>query len=154
MLARFDADVLAHHPQWLLLSAGVVEVRRTYQPDRASDRVPLDEYVANLTTMVSRALRAGMQIILLEPTPHARSVTCSPPDVTLQDVHTLTHQYGTAMMQLAQQMGIAFLPLFEAMLSMEHRLAGHASLYADEVHLNARGDLLYSQLVYDYLDAR
>src|SRR5215208_7968568 len=32
MLAHFDADILAHHPQWLLLSAGVVEVRRVYQP--------------------------------------------------------------------------------------------------------------------------
>src|SRR5688500_10524649 len=32
MLARFDTDILAHDPQWLLLSAGVVEVRRTYQP--------------------------------------------------------------------------------------------------------------------------
>src|SRR5687768_17018025 len=31
MSARFDADVLAHQPHWLLLSAGVVEVRRVYQ---------------------------------------------------------------------------------------------------------------------------
>ena len=47
--ARFDADILAHQPHWLLLSAGVVEVRRVYQPDRAQERVPLDEYVSNLT---------------------------------------------------------------------------------------------------------
>ncbi|HEY9528492.1 MAG TPA: hypothetical protein VIR02_15480, partial [Anaerolineales bacterium] len=43
MMARFDADVLAHHPHWLLLSAGVVEVRRIYQLDRASERVPFEE---------------------------------------------------------------------------------------------------------------
>src|SRR5215208_4137925 len=56
MLARFETDILAHQPQWLLLSAGVVEVRRVYQPDREQDRVPLDEYVANLTAMTTEAL--------------------------------------------------------------------------------------------------
>jgi lysophospholipase L1-like esterase len=154
MLARFDADVLAHSPQWLLLSAGVVEVRRIYQPDRASDRVHLDEYVANLTMMISRALNADMQVILLEPTPHARPVTGSPPEVALEDVNTVTRQYVTAMAQTAQEMGVGFVSLFETFLSMEHHLAGQASLYADEVHLNTRGDLLYSQLVYQYLDSR
>jgi lysophospholipase L1-like esterase len=153
MLARFDADILAHSPQWLLLSAGVVEVRRTYQPDRESERVPLNEYVINLTMMISRALKAGTQVILLEPTPHACPVTGSPPEVTLQDVHNLTREYSAAMAQVAQEMRVGFVPLFEKMLRIEHRLASEASLYADEVHLNARGDLLYSQLIYQYLDA-
>jgi lysophospholipase L1-like esterase len=153
MLARFEADILAHSPQWLLLSAGVVEVRRNYQPDRASDRVPLNEYRSNLSAMVSGALTAGVQVILLEPTPHKRRITGSPPDVTLQDVHILTQQYAMAMRQVAHEMGVGFVPLFEPFLHIEQRLASGASLYADEVHLNARGDLLYSQLVYQYLDS-
>jgi lysophospholipase L1-like esterase len=154
MLARFDTDVLAHRPQWLMLSAGVVEVRRIYQPDRTSDVVPLDEYVANLTTMVSRALHMGVQVILLEPTPHARPVTGGPPEVTLQDVNTLTRHYAMAMQQVAQGTQVGFVPLFERFLHVEGHLAGEVSLYADEVHLNARGDLLYAQLVYQYLESR
>ena len=153
MLARFDADVLANQPQWLLLSAGVVEVRRTYQPDRASEWVPLDEYISNLTIMISKALDVGLQVILLEPTPHARAVTDGPPVVTLQNVNNLTRQYTTAMAQVAQETSVGFVSLFETFLEIENRLGGKASLYADEVHLNARGDLLYSQLVYQYLDA-
>jgi lysophospholipase L1-like esterase len=153
MLGRFAADILAHHPQWLLLSAGVVEVRRTYQLDRASDRVPLNEYISNLSAMVSGALNAGMQVILLEPTPHTRPVTGGSPEVTLQDVNSLTQQYAKAMMQVAQQTQVGFVPLFETFLDIEHRLAGDASLYADEVHLNAKGDLLYSQMVFEYLDS-
>ena len=153
MLARFDADILAHHPQWLLLSAGVVEVRRKYQPDRVSERVSLEEYVTNLTLMITGALRENLQVILLEPTPHARPVTDGPRDLTLEDVHTLTRQYGTAMRQVAQEMAVGFVFLFHEFLRMERQLAGDASLYADEVHLNARGDMLYSQLVYQYLDA-
>jgi lysophospholipase L1-like esterase len=152
MLARFDADILAHHPHWLLLSAGVVEVRRVYQPDRASERVPLEEYAANLTTMTTRALNAHMQVILLEPTPHAQPVTDGPPEVTLQEVNRLTRQYATAMRQVAQNMRVGFVSLFDPMLAMESRLGGDASLYADEVHLGAMGDLLYSQLVYQYLN--
>ena len=152
MLARFDADVLAHRPQWLMLSAGVVEVRRTYQPDRVSEVVPLEEYVANLTAMVSRARNVGAQVILLGPTPHARHVTGGPPEVTLQDVNTLTRQYATAMQQVAQELQVGFVPLLETFLHVEAHLAGEGSLYADEVHLNARGDLLYSQLVFRYLE--
>ena len=154
MLARFDADILTHEPQWLLVSAGVVEVRRIYQPDRASEVVLLDEYVANLELMISRALNTGVRVILLEPTPHARPVTGGPPEVTLQDVNNLTREYAMAMKQVAQEKRVGFVPLFDTMLLVEQRLAGEASLYADEVHLNARGDLLYSQLVYQYLESR
>ena len=153
MLARFDADILAHHPQWLLLSAGVVEVRRTYQPDREQERVSLDEYLVNLTMMITRALNANMQVILLEPTPHARPVMDGPPEVSLEDVNTLTGQYAKVMLQVAQEMQVGFVSMFDEFLRLERELAGDASLYADEVHLNALGDLLYSQLVYQYLNS-
>lgn len=153
MLARFDADVLTHGPQWLMLSSGVVEVRRTYQPDRASARVSVDEYIANLSMMISKALKEGTQVILLEPTPHDRTVTDGPPDVTVQDVNDLTRRYAMAMKEVAHEMKVEFVPLFEKFLDIENRLAGTASLYADEVHLNARGDLLYSHMVYEYLNS-
>ena len=153
MWARFDSDILAQQPQWLLVSAGVVEVRRTYQPDRTGDRVSIDEYVANLSLMISRALKENVQVILLEPTPHAGPVTNGPPEVTLQEVNNLTCRYAAAMMKVAQEKHVGFVPLFEKFLEIENRLGGEASLYADEVHLNARGDLLYSQIVYEYLDS-
>ncbi len=153
MLARFDADILAYHPQWLLLSAGVVEVRRNYQPDRVRERVSLEEYVTNLTLMITAALRVNLPVILLEPTPHARPVTDAPREVTLEDVNTLTRQYAAAARQVTQEMGVGFVSLFDEFLRIEDQLADETSLYADEVHLNARGDMLYSQLVYQYLDA-
>jgi len=152
MLARFEADVLAHRPDWLFLSAGVVEVRRVYQRDREQDRVPLDEYVANLTAITARALDSNVRVILLEPTPHLRPVKDGPTDAMVEDVNTLTRQYAAAMKQIAQNMGVGFVPLLEIFLDMENRLRGEASLYADEVHLGPLGDLLYAQLVYQYLD--
>ena len=154
MLTRFETDILSCRPQWLFLSAGVVEVRRVYQPDREQDRVPIDEYVRNLTALTNRALDCHIEVILLEPTPHHRPVTDGPPAVTLEQVNALTRQYADAMMQVARNLGVGFVPLFETFLDMERRLAGEASLYADEVHLGALGDLLYSQLVYQYLDSQ
>jgi lysophospholipase L1-like esterase len=152
MLARLETDILAHQPHWLLLSAGVVEVRRTYQPDREPECVPLAEYSANLTNMITRALNANTRVILLEPTPHRRPVTEGPPEVTLEEVNGLTLQYAQAMRQVARKTEVEFVPLFETFLEMERRLAGGASLYADEVHLGPLGDLLYSKLVYQYLE--
>ena len=115
--------------------------------------VLLDEYVANLKRMIARARNIGAQVVLLEPTPHVQPVTGGPPDATLQDVHNLTRQYAKAMRQAAQENRVGFVALFDTILLLERRLAGEASLYADEVHLNARGDLLYSQLVYQYLES-
>ena len=152
MLARFETDVLVHNPNWLLLSAGVVEVRRMYQLDRQAERVPIDEYIANLTQMSMEAANAGAQVVLLEPTPHARPVMDGPPGLTLEEVNSLTRHYATAMSQVAQQTEAGFVQLFEPFLAMESRLGVERSLYADDVHLGPRGDLFYSQLVYQYLD--
>jgi lysophospholipase L1-like esterase len=152
MLARFEADILRHRPDWLLLSAGAVEVRRTYQPDREADRVSVPEYAENLSVMTSRARTSDIQVILLEPTPHRRPVTDGPPEVTLDDVNALTRHYAAAMKDVAQHEGAGFIPLFDPFLEMEQRLAGAASLFADEVHLSPLGDLLYSQVVFQYLE--
>lgn len=154
MLARFESDILTHRPHWLLLSAGVVEVRRTYQPDRERDRVSIAEYADNLAMMASQARHFNIQVVLLEPTPHLRPVTDGPPEVTLHDVNALTRQYATAMLELAQNVGAGFVALFDVFLEMEHRLGGAASLYADEVHLAPLGDLLYSQVVFQYLKSQ
>jgi hypothetical protein len=71
--------------------------------------------------------------------------------VTVEDVNILTHRYATAMRRVAQDMGVGFVSLFDEFRRIEQALSGNGSLYADEVHLNATGDLLYSQLVFAYL---
>jgi hypothetical protein len=72
----------------------------------------------------------------------------------LEDVNGRTREYAAAMMQVAEPIGVGFVSLFETFLDMEERLKGAASLYADEVHLGALGDLLYSQMLYQYLDSQ
>ncbi len=153
MLARLETDALAHRPQWLLLNVGVVDVRRSFQPARASEAVPLDEYTTNLATMTRWAQQRGVSIVFLEPTPHIRPPTGAPPDVTVEEVNVLTQRYAAAMAQVARQTSVGFVALFEHFQRMQATMVAQSmSLYADEVHLNLLGDLLYAQLVCAYLD--
>jgi hypothetical protein len=58
------------------------------------------------------------------------------------------------MTQVARETGVGFVSLFESFLRIENLFSDGKSLYADEVHLNATGDLLYARLVYEYLEAQ
>lgn len=152
MLARLD-DVVRHHPDWLLLSAGVVDMRRAFQPERASEAVPLEEYRANIATMVRRAQEGGSRVVLLEPTPHVRPPAGASAEVRVEDVNALTRQYAGAVEAVARETGAYLVPLFETFLDIQ--ATGRArepafTLYADDVHLNLPGDLLYMQQVYTF----
>ena len=59
MLARFEADVLAHEPTWVTISAGCND---------ALQAVGLPEYAASMTSMIDSALGAGISVGLLTPT--------------------------------------------------------------------------------------
>lgn len=155
MLARLD-DVVRHHPDWVLLSAGVVAVRRTFQLDRASEAVPLEEYRANMATMVRRAQEGGSRVVLLEPTPHVRPPAGTSAEVWVEDVNALTREYAGAVAAVARETGAYFVPLFAEFLDIQ--AAGQVrepafTLYADDVHLNLPGDLLYMRQVYAFLEA-
>lgn len=119
MLARLDTDVLAHHPNWLLLSAGVVDVRRTFQPARASEAVSLDEYAANISTITRRAQTAGARVILLEPTPVFRAPIGAPAETMVEAVNALMWRYGAAMAKAAEENRAGFVPLFETFRRIE-----------------------------------
>jgi lysophospholipase L1-like esterase len=59
MLARLDSDVLAQHPDWMTLSCGVNDVWFG---------LPLDQYKANITQIVEKALVANVKVVILTAT--------------------------------------------------------------------------------------
>jgi len=63
MLSRFPNAVVAHNPDWVLISSGINDAWRT-----GSAGVPVDDYATNVTTMVDLAEQAGAQVILLTAT--------------------------------------------------------------------------------------
>ena len=59
MLARMDADVIANHPDWMILSCGVNDVW--------SD-LPLEKYKQNMTQIVDKAQAANIKVVILTAT--------------------------------------------------------------------------------------
>ena len=62
MLARLEKDVLQHKPDWMTLSCGVNDV---WHGNRGVD---LKSYKKNITEIVTRAHKAGVQVMLLTST--------------------------------------------------------------------------------------
>ncbi len=62
MLARLENDVLRHKPDWMTLSCGVNDV---WHGKRGVD---LESYKKNITEIVNRAHKAGVQVMLLTST--------------------------------------------------------------------------------------
>jgi len=101
-----------------------------------------------------RLIGASVRVILLEPTPHSRPPSGAEPDVHLHSVNLATSRYAAVMRQIAAECDAGVVGLFQPMLEMEQRLSRREpadTLYGDEVHLNLMGDLMYSQLVLDFL---
>lgn len=70
MLARVDADVISHKPQWLLLSCGVNDVwhfklrlgKQTFQG------VSLEDYKKNITAIIDKVRAADIKVMILTAT--------------------------------------------------------------------------------------
>ena len=154
LLERLSNDVLIHRPDWCLISIGLVDVRRSFQPERAAEAVPLEEYRANLRKITRQLQENDVRVLLLEPTPHSRPPTGADKNIELRAVNEATQTYGAAMAEVASECRVGLVRLFEPVARLERRLSAKSSpatLYADEVHLNRIGDFLYSQLVFDWL---
>ena len=65
MLARLEKDVLSKKPDYMFLSCGVNDAPNGID----NPGVPLAEYRRNMTEIINRAKKAGVTVILLEPTP-------------------------------------------------------------------------------------
>jgi len=151
---RLESDVLVHRPQWCLLSTGLVDVRRAFQPERGAEAVNLEEYESNLRDMTRKSIDVGSHIVLLEPTPHSRPPAGASAHAQLSAVNDATLSYVAAMRKIAAECDVGAVRLFQPILEVEQRLNGRtpaSTLYADEVHLNLLGDVMYSELVLDFL---
>ena len=70
MLARLDADVISHKPQWMTLSCGVNDVWhfKLCLGKRTFEGVPLEDYKKNITAIIDKAQAAHMKVMILTST--------------------------------------------------------------------------------------
>jgi lysophospholipase L1-like esterase len=156
-LKRFDKDVLSLRPHMVLIQFGIndsaVDVWR--KPPATQPRVPLDEYAANLKTMVRRLRDAGAEVVLMTPnpvrwTPELRQLYSSPPyDPSDPDGwNVLLRDYAAAVRRLAAAEKVELVDVYTA---FEHYGAQPGQsmddLLLDGMHPNARGHRLIADLI-------
>jgi len=66
MLARIDNSVIAHHPDWMLLSCGVNDI--WHGAEDPTKGVELPAYKVNMTQMIDMAQAAGIKVGLMSIT--------------------------------------------------------------------------------------
>ena len=65
---RFDKAVLAHHPDWVSLNFGLNDAYQD-KGEGTSSRIPLENYIANLTYFITEIKKINGKVILLTPNP-------------------------------------------------------------------------------------
>ncbi len=70
MLARLDRDVLAKHPQWMVLSCGVNDVWhfKLKLGNRTFHGVPLEDFKKNITAIIDQAQAQKIKVLILTAT--------------------------------------------------------------------------------------
>lgn len=136
MLERLDRDVLAHKPQWMLLSCGVNDVWH------GENGVPLPQYKENITKLVDKAQAAGVNVIILASTLIGEDLN--------GDNNRKLNEYNDFLKSLAAEKGLPFVDLNSVMrqrinaMEADGRTPG-TLLTVDGVHMNPAGNMIMAE---------
>jgi lysophospholipase L1-like esterase len=147
-LARFERDVLVCRPGLVIIQFGINDstLDLWQDPPVTEPRVPLADFIANLTTMIRRLRAVGAQAVLLTPNPMRwTEVTCGyyakapyQPDDPLGMNVTLT-PYVAAVRALAGRENASLVDVYELFTAQGD---GMDVLLLDGMHPNAIGHRL------------
>lgn len=143
LAARWQTDVLEHHPDWLSICIGINDVWRQFdQPRRTEIAVALEEYEATLSRLCreTRFLLPG-GLVLMTPFYIEPNVADA--------MRATMDRYGAVVRKIADDNGAVFVDTqaaFNAVLRHRHS----AALAWDRVHPNAAGQMVLAK---SFLDA-
>lgn len=134
MLARLDKDVISKKPDVMTLSCGVNDV---WHGPRG---VELDAYKKNITEIVDRAQKAGIQVVILT------STLIGP---KLDDANnTKAKAYNEFLRNLAKERKLPVADLNADMIEAQSKDApggGKVNVTTDGVHMNYLGNLMMAK---------
>jgi len=115
-LGRLDRDVLTWRPAAVIVCFGINDAAMvdTGPVARTEPRVPLDEYRANLTTIVGRIRAAGARVLLCTPTPMSRKYVYADLGAYAEheDINYLVRQYAQVAWEVSADEGVPLVDLF------------------------------------------
>ena len=129
--ARWDSDVLAHHPQWVSVLIGINDVWRQFDsPQMPECHVPLDEFEATYERLVEKTLPAVKGMILM--TPYFMEPNPMDPMRARMD------EYGQAVKRVAARHGLTLVDLQSAWAQL-FRHMHPCNIAWDRIHPNQTG---------------
>ncbi len=141
MLARFQSDVLDKKPDLVTISVGVNDVWHGFYDNHPLGDGPrgvtLENYRSNVETMVTRALAAGIKVVLLSTT------------VIEEDLSNLENakaaKYSAALREIARAHRCSFVDFqkpFRDLIQVYRKSTGGRDnlLTVDGVHMNGAGN--------------
>jgi lysophospholipase L1-like esterase len=129
MLARLDKDVLSHHPDWVVIAAGVNDVWGTepvklgFSQPKPGTGIELADYQKNIHALVQRCTTAGTKVLLTTITTIRED-----PETSL---NIKARAYNAFLLDLAQSQGLPIARLNEALFA---EIAKGRRLTSDGVH--------------------
>jgi lysophospholipase L1-like esterase len=128
-LKRMDADVLAHKPDLVTIMFGLNDMTR----------VSLDDYRANLATIIARCREIGAEVLLC--TPNAVLETANRPSTTLV-------KYVEAVRAVGAEQKTPVVDCYRAYDEVRTKdPLAFALLMSDEIHPNMDGHKLFAELL-------
>ena len=102
--ARWQTDVMDHHPDWVSVLIGINDVWRQFDsPAQVEQHVPLEEYEATYEKLIEQTLPHVKGMILMTPyfmEPHKAD-----------PMRARMDEYGAVVRRLAQKHGLVFVDL-------------------------------------------
>lgn len=134
--ARWEEDVIALRPDWLSVKIGINDVWRKYG-EKAHEAVPIDEYEANLRTLLHRAVDAtGCMLIVAEP----YVIEKDEDDPQLRD----TREFASVARKVAAEFDAINVRTQEA-FDTALRTSEPCAWAADRIHPNLEGHAIIAQ---------
>lgn len=156
-MKRFRTDVLVHSPDLVVIQFGnndaAVDVWK--DPPATGPRVPLDEYIKNLSELIAALKQQNAKVILVTPLPtrwteKLKGMYGKPPyDPADPDgFNFLKKEYVAALKKLGERNGIPVIDLYSVYYRYaEKKGRSMDELFTDGMHPNSQGHRIEAELL-------
>ncbi|MEY4033967.1 MAG: hypothetical protein RL492_1161 [Verrucomicrobiota bacterium] len=127
MLARLERDVLSKKPNWVTISCGMNDVIH------GAKGIPLDQYQANMTEIVTRCQKAGIKVALCTTTTAGAWDSAQTKSLG---------EYSAFLRGLAKERQCLLIDLYPAFVETLKKADPLHGLTGDGVHMTPEGNLL------------
>lgn len=138
---RFERDVLAHEPDYVILCFGSNDFHRK---NKFTPQVALDDYRDNLVSFVEAIRKAGAVPILMTPPFISENASGGPTLYPEKSVNAALDKYVEAMREIADEHDVILVDIHAV---CDDAYTVDTMLCADGVHLSDQGNRVYTEAI-------